>query len=206
MRPPSERARRVALTGGIATGKSTILERLQARGAPVIDADRLAREVVLPGSPAFDAIVSRFGRGVIATSGGLDRRELGEAVFADAAARLDLEGIIHPEVYARIQAWFAHLDAQGAAFGVADIPLLFETGHETDFDWVVVAACAPATQRARLMKRDRLTEAQADARLAAQWPLERKIDLADEVIWTDGPLADTLDVVDDLYRRLSRAQ
>jgi len=71
---------------------------------------------------------------------------------------------------------------------------------------VVVAACAPATQRARLMKRDRLTEAQADARLAAQWPLERKIDLADEVIWTDGPLADTLDVVDDLYHRLSRAQ
>ena len=119
-------------------------------------------------------MVERFGCGLLHADGTLDRAALGRIVFADRAARADLEAIIHPDVYRRISEWFANLPA-GTRVAIADIPLLFETGHQHDFDVVIVCACSPAEQFRRLMARDRLTEAAARARLDAQWPIEEKV-------------------------------
>lgn len=176
--------RRVALTGGIATGKSFVAGALAAHGFAVVDADALARQAVAAGSPGLAAVVARFGRSVLDASGALDRAALGRLVFADAAARRDLEQIVHPVVQHGIEAFFAGLPP-GAA-GVAEIPLLFETGRQRAFDVTVVTACRPATQVARLIARDGLSAAAAAARLAAQWPIEDKARLADVVILTEG--------------------
>lgn len=192
---------RVALTGGIATGKSAVLRRLQARGVPVIDADVLAREVVAPGTEGFTAVVDRFGAAVLGADGALDRRALGAIVFADAGARADLEAIIHPAVYRAIAGWFASLPA-GTAVAVADIPLLFETGHAGDFDRIVVGACPPDEQVRRVMARDGVSRAEAEARLAAQWPIGQKVALADHVIWTTGTYDETDQKVDEVLTLL----
>ena len=186
---------RVALTGGIATGKTTVLRRLQAHGVAVIDADVLARDAVAPGSAGQRAVEGRFGRAVVGPGGHVDRQALGRIVFADRAARADLEAIIHPAVYQAIERWFAGLPA-GTPVAVADIPLLFETGRAADFDRVVVAACPPAQQVERVMARDGITEAEARARVAAQWPIDRKVERADYVIWTTGTLQETERQVD----------
>jgi dephospho-CoA kinase len=193
--------RRVALTGGIATGKSTVLQRFQRHGIPTIDADRLAREVVKPGEPPYRAIRNRFGDAVFAPDGALDRQALGEIVFADPDARAALEAIVHPAVYDAIDRWFRSLgDGVGAA--VADIPLLYETGRAGDFDLVIVAACDPALQIRRVMARDGLSKEEAARRLAAQWPIEEKVRRADHVIRTDGPLEETRRAVDELVKQL----
>ena len=166
---------RVGLTGGIATGKSYVTRRLDEAGLPTIDADRLAREAVAPGSPGLRAVVDRFGRDILTDGGALDRAKLGRLVFSDAAARSDLEAVIHPEVRRRIAEWQAGLVRNGYRGPlVADIPLLFETGRTGDFDVVVVVACDPAKQRARLIARDGLPEVEADRRIAAQLPIRTK--------------------------------
>jgi dephospho-CoA kinase len=181
---------RVALTGGIATGKSYCLAHFAELGVPVVDADRLAREAVTPGSAGLRAVVERFGSEVLATDGSLDRAALGRIVFDDPRARAALEAIVHPEVYRHIREWFANLPA-GTRVAMADIPLVFETGHNHDFDAVVVAACPPAEQVRRVMARDGLSERDARARLAAQWPIEEKVKRASHVIWTDRSFAET---------------
>jgi dephospho-CoA kinase len=181
---------RVALTGGIATGKSFCLARFAALGVAVIDADRLARDAVVPGSTGLAAVAERFGAGVILRDGTLDRGALGRLVFADAGARADLEAIIHPRVYRAIRDWAANLP-RGTRVAMADIPLLFETGHVHDFDKVVVCACSAAEQLRRLMARDALSEQEARARLAAQWPIDEKVARADYVVRTDGTFAET---------------
>jgi dephospho-CoA kinase len=181
---------RVALTGGIATGKSYCLAQFAAFGVPTIDADRLARDAVAPGSASLRAIVERFGTDVLQTDGALDRAALGRIVFADRTARADLEAIVHPEVYQRIREWYVRLPP-GGRIAIADIPLLFETGHQHHFDRVVVCACSPEEQLRRLMVRDGLPAADARARLAAQWPIEEKVARADHVITTDGSFAET---------------
>jgi dephospho-CoA kinase len=182
--------RRVAITGGIATGKSYALERFRALGVPTIDADQLAREVVAPGGPVLGRIAERFGAGVLTADGALDRSALAAVVFADPAARRDLEAILHPEIYARIRAWFAALEP-GVPYAMADIPLLYETGREQDFDRVVVTACEPEEQLRRLRTRDGLSESAARQRLAAQASIAAKRQRADFVISTDGSKADT---------------
>jgi dephospho-CoA kinase len=192
---------RVALTGGIATGKSFCLGLFGSLGVPVIDADLLARAAVAPGSAALSAVASRFGPSVLAPDGTLDRTALGRIVFGDRAARADLEAIVHPEVYRRISGWFVTLPA-GTRVAIADIPLLFETGHEPDFDRVIVCACDPAEQLRRVMARDRLSEREARARLDAQWPIAAKIRRADHVIVTDRTIAETESQVRTLYERL----
>jgi dephospho-CoA kinase len=192
---------RVALTGGIATGKSYCLARFAVHGEPTIDADVLAREAAAPGTPGLAAIAARFGPGVLSSDGALDRPGLGRLVFGDSKARAALEAIIHPEVYRRIREWFANLPA-GTRLAVADIPLLFETGHNHDFDAVIVAACDPEEQVRRVMARDRLSDAEARARLAAQWPIEEKVRRASRVIWTDGGFAETDRQVDEVYDSL----
>jgi dephospho-CoA kinase len=183
---------KVALTGGIATGKSHVLRHLATLGVPTIDADVLAREVVMPGSAALKAIVQRFGVDLLDAAGALNRRALGERVFADAAARHDLEAIVHPAVYAAIDAWLTRLAAGGHdRVAVADIPLLYETGHEDDFDRVIVTRCAPDQQLARLRTRDGLSESEAHQRLAAQWPVDEKAARANYIIDTSGSVEDT---------------
>ena len=197
--------RQVALTGGIATGKSYCLGRFEAMGVPVIDADRLARLAVAPGSPGLAAVVQRFGNSVLRDDGTLDRSALAAIVFADRAARADLEAIVHPDVYRRIREWFARLPP-GTAVAIADIPLLYETGHEHEFDGTIVCACAPDEQLRRLVVRDGLGEEEARARLAAQWPIDEKVKRADYVIRTDGSFAETDAEVRRVYDRLISAR
>lgn len=193
---------RVALTGGIATGKSFCLGVFASLGAATIDADLLARDAVAPGSTGLARVIERFGRGVLRDDGSLDRAALGRLVFADRSARADLEAIIHPDVYRRIGEWYANLPA-GTRLAIADIPLLFETGHQHQFDRVIVCACDPAEQIRRIMVRDKLSAPEARARLAAQWPIEEKVARADYVIRTDGPMADTRERVREVYRLLA---
>jgi dephospho-CoA kinase len=193
--------RRAALTGGIATGKSYCLSRFAALGAATVDADRLAREAVAPASEGLARVIERFGASYLLPDGSLDRAALGRLVFSDRTARAHLEAIIHPEVYRRIDEWFANLPA-GTTVAIADIPLLFETGHHHDFEVVIVAACSPAEQLRRLTVRDGLSEAAARARLEAQWPIEEKIARASFVIRTDAGFAETDRAVKTTYERL----
>ena len=193
---------RAALTGGIATGKSYCLAQFAARGVPTIDADVLARAAAAPGTPGLAAITARFGPAVLAADGTLDRPALGRLVFGDAKARAALEAILHPDVYRRIREWFANLPA-ATRLAIADIPLVFETGHNHDFDEVIVAACDPEEQIRRVMARDRLSDAEARARLAAQWPIEEKVKRAHHVIWTDRGFAQTDGQIATLYARLT---
>jgi dephospho-CoA kinase len=182
---------RVALTGGIATGKTTVARALRAAGVATVDADLLARDAVVPGSAGLAEVTARFGGDVLHADGTLDRQALAAVVFADVEARRDLEHIIHPRVRQGIDAFFTAL-ADGAP-GIAEIPLVYETGWGTAFDTVVVVACHPATQRARLMARDGHGATDADRRLNAQWPITDKVRLADAVVVTDGDMASTLE-------------
>ena len=195
--------RRVALTGGIATGKSHVLAQLAKLGAPTIDADKLARDVVAPGTPGLKAVVDRFGEDVLDQMGGLDRRKLGSIVFSDPVARRDLEEIIHPAVRGAIDEWYASLGEVPAGFAVADIPLLYETARQREFDAVIVTACDTNTQLTRIMARDGISEAEARARIAAQLPMSEKIRRADYVINTDGSFDETSVQVRDVFKRLS---
>jgi dephospho-CoA kinase len=183
--------RRVALTGGIATGKSHVRAQFEHLGVPTIDADTLARDVVAAGTPGLKAVIDRFGQGVLDDAGALDRRKLGSIVFSDPVARRDLEDIIHPAVRSAIDAWFRSLGDKPPGFAIADIPLLYETGRHRDFDAVIVTACDPVTQLTRVMARDGITEAEARARIAAQLPITEKVRRADHVITTDGSFEET---------------
>ncbi len=194
--------RRVALTGGIATGKSHVLSEFERLGVPTIDADTLARDVVAVGTPGLLAVVSRFGQGVLDDTGALDRRKLASIVFADAAARHDLEHIIHPSVRNAIDAWFTSLGDSPRGLAVADIPLLYETRRERDFDAVIVTSCPVETQVARIIARDGMTEADARARIAAQLPIDEKARRADYVIRTDGTFEETDRQVREVLGRL----
>ena len=194
---------RVALTGGIATGKSYCLHHFAELGVPTADADQLARLAVLPGSPGLGAVIERFGREILAPDGSLDRAALGRIVFEDSRARASLEAIIHPEVYRRIREWYANLPA-GTRVAIADIPLVYETGHNHDFDAVVVAACSPEEQVRRVVARDGLTEHDARARLDAQWPIEEKVKRANYIIWTNRGFAETDVQISSTLERLRR--
>ena len=190
-----------ALTGGIATGKSHCLARFASLGVPVVDSDQLARAAVAPGTPGLTRVVERFGRALLQADGTLDRAALARIVFADPAARADLEAIVHPEVYRRIREWAQALPPD-TTVAIADVPLLFETGHERDFARVIVCACEPAEQLRRLMSRDALDEPAARARLAAQWPIGEKVQRADYVIRTDGTFRDTDKAVEEVWQKL----
>lgn len=193
---------KVALTGGIATGKSYVLERFRALGIASLDADQLAHGVMAPGTEAATAIAERFGVDMLDASGAVDRRKLGPVVFADAAARRDLEAIVHPAVYRAITAGLRGLELVGGTpIAIVDIPLLYETKREASFDCVVVTVCNEETQIARLKERG-LTETAARQRLAAQMPAEEKAVRADYVIRTDGSFAETDESVRRVFEEL----
>jgi dephospho-CoA kinase len=270
---------RVALTGGIATGKSHCLSRFAQLGVPVIDADAIARKVVQPGTPGLEAVANRFGPSVLRSNGELDRAVLAGMVFGDPVARADLEAMIHPAVYSQIETWFdsevprlpaskspslpgsqpsilngAPLpsgrrgptpDAPGsglplaaapaleaasarstidpssgepgrsparrpdslssprprALFAIADIPLLYETGHDRDFDQVIVATCTPEQQLQRLIARG-LSETEARQRIESQLPIGEKARRADYLIDTSGSVQETDRQVLEVWEKL----
>jgi dephospho-CoA kinase len=173
------------LTGGIGMGKSTAAALLAARGVPVVDTDLLAREFVEPGQPALGEIRAAFGPQVFGPDGRLRRDELARRVFADAVARKQLEAILHPRIREGWQAQVAAWRGESRPAAVVVIPLLFETGAETQFDRILCVACSPATQQERLRARG-WTPEQIAGRLAAQWPVEKKMALAHHVLWSEG--------------------
>ena len=187
----------LGLTGGIGMGKSTAAEFLRSRGAQVVDADELARQLVQPGQPALNEIQAAFGKKIVAPGGRLRRDELARIVFSDAPAREKLEAILHPRIRER---WLAQIETwraapkrsdggrkENRALAVVVIPLLFETRAESHFDKIICVACSAPTQRQRLLSRG-WTPEQIQQRLAAQWPVEQKISRADFVVWTEGAL------------------
>ena len=190
----------VGLTGGIGSGKSTVARMLAARGAVVIDADVLARQAVEPGTSGLDAVVARFGDGVLGPDGSLDRHALASIVFADDVARDDLEAIVHPAVRRAIaEAVAAHAHTDDVV--VVDSPLLIETGAHEGFPVVVVVAASADARVARLVERG-MAEADVRARMAAQMPLEEKMAVADEVVDNDGTEIDLEERVERLWSEL----
>jgi len=172
------------ITGGVGMGKSTAGQLLRQRGLEVADTDILARQLTEPGQPALQEIAQRFGAAVLSADGQLNRAELARVVFADAGARADLEAILHPRIRAAWEAEAQSWRAAGRSAGAVLIPLLFETGAAPRFDAVICVACSEASQWQRLRQRG-WTDSQIGQRLAAQWPVERKITNADFVVWTD---------------------
>jgi dephospho-CoA kinase len=177
------------LTGGIASGKSTVAAVFREHEVPVVDADDVAREVVEPGTPGLAAIVEAFGDGVLDVRGCLDRKLLAARVFGDDDARRRLNRILHPQIGAASAQHFARLGGLGAALVCYDAALLVEGGLADAFRPLVVVAAPRAMQHARLVARDGLSTAEADARLDAQAPIEAKLKAADVVIWNDADLA-----------------
>jgi dephospho-CoA kinase len=182
---------RIALTGGIATGKSYVLDQFRRRGVACLDADELAHGVMTGGTQASQAIAERFGADILCADGSVDRKKLGPIVFADPAARRALEAIVHPAVRRAIEAGLRAFELVGSTpLAVVDIPLLYENKREAQFDAVIATVCAPAVQLERLLARG-LGEDDARHRLAAQLPAEEKAARADFVIRTDGAFVDT---------------
>lgn len=198
---------RIGLTGGVASGKSTVAAALRTHGAVVVDADAIAREVVRPGGPAYQAVVDVFGPSVVGPDGALDRRALGARVFGDPAARKRLNALTHPHIRRRMAEEAARLTAAGrAAVIVFDIPLLLDTTDARDLglDGIVVVYADRDTQLRRLIERDGLAEDQARGRLDAQVPLQEKVKRADWVIDNSGAADATQAQVERLWQALMR--
>jgi dephospho-CoA kinase len=195
--------RRVGLTGGIASGKSTVAGMLRALGAELIDADRVAREVVAPGTPALAEIARRFP-GVVGADGVLDRGALGRRVFASTEERAALNAITHPRIQEAVQAQTAALAARGVPRVVYDAALLVENGlHATMDGGVILVAASPETQRSRLVARDGLTPEEAEARIRSQLPLSEKRRHARWIIENDGDLASLRAQVERTWREVT---
>ena len=193
---------KVALTGGIATGKTYVANRLRARGIPVLDADALAHGVMAAGTEATAAIAARFGSDMLAPDGSVDRAKLGPIVFGDPSARKELEAIVHPAVYRATEAGIRAFELTGSyPMAVVDVPLLYETGGEKKFDRVIVTTCPPELQIARMMERG-LAAAAARQRIAAQLPSDAKTARADFVIDTSGTFADTDRQLDEILKSI----
>jgi dephospho-CoA kinase len=194
----------IALTGGIASGKSTIAARLAEHGAVVIDADRIVRDVQAPGSPVLARIADEFGDQMIRPDGALDRAALGERVFGDAEALGHLNALVHPAVKAESQRRFAEaLAADPDAVVVYDVPLLVEARVDDPWDLIVVADAPAELREDRLVELRGMDRAAARARIAAQVPDDARRAIADVVIDTSGGLAATVGQTDALWQRLS---
>jgi len=191
------------LSGGIASGKTTVVELFRELGAEIIDADTLAREIVEPGREGFERIRQVFGPGMLTARGRLDRARLAAHVFGDAAELQRLNAVLHPLVKSGIHTRIARLSREG--FGgtvVVDVPLLFECGWQAMFARTILVYCSPGQQLRRLMRRNGLDRSQADARIAAQMPLREKKKLADFVIDNQGSRQGLRSAVAAVYGRL----
>ena len=192
----------IGLTGGIGSGKSTVARLLEKRGAVVFDADLFAREAVEPGTPGHAAVIERFGADVLAPGGELDREALASIVFADPAARRDLEQIVHPEVR-RLFAEGSEAYRDTDRVVVFSAPLLVETGMHTAFEILVVVSATVATQIDRLMRQRGMSEPSIRARIDAQAPLEDKAAAADFLVDNEGSLDELESQVEQLWNDLS---
>lgn len=172
---------KVGLTGGIASGKSTVSAMLRARGCPVIEMDPIGHELLKAGEPACDEIVREFGREILDASGAVDRAKLGAIAFASEEKRARLNAILHPRILDKVRLWFATLEQQGAPLTVVEAALIFEAGYHKELDRMVVCWCKPEQQLSRLERRG-FTREQAQARVSAQMPIDEKRRLADDVI------------------------
>ncbi|MDF2815905.1 MAG: dephospho-CoA kinase [Paenibacillus sp.] len=192
----------IGLTGGIACGKSTVAAMLVRRGAYLIDADRIAREVVLPGTPVLKQVAERFGADVLLPDGSLNRKRMGEMIFNQTSARKELEAILHPPIRASMREQMAALElAEPDKLVVVDVPLLFESQLSYMFSEVLLVYIPAALQLERLMKRDSLTQEQAELRLSSQMPIEDKKPLADIIIDNSGTLEETEKQVEAFWYR-----
>ena len=192
----------IGLTGGIASGKSTVAAMLRELGAPIVDADLLARQVVEPGSPALAEIAQKFGPEVLGADGGLDRKRMGERIFADPTARAALNAITHPRIAKASAAALADLTAAGHKVAIYEAALLVENRIHERLGGLLVVSVPVEVQVARLMARDGLDEEGARARVAAQLPLASKVAVADWVIDNSGPVEHTRAEVERIWRQI----
>lgn len=195
---PAARVPRIALTGGIACGKSTVAKLFGALGAQLIDTDQVARDVVVPPSPVLDRIVARFGPDILQADGTLDRARLRRLVFDDPAARKDLEAIMHPAIHAEVARLAQH---PTGPYQLIAIPLLVETGTQGQYDRVLLVDTSAETQRRRLMLRDGVDAAAAAALIAAQASRDARRAAAHDIIDNDGDAGHLAAQVEALHRR-----
>lgn len=193
----------IGLTGGIGSGKSTVARMLTAAGIDVVDADKLARDAVAPGSEGLAAIAARFGDDVLDDTGALDRPALGALVFSDDDARADLNAIVHPRVAQLAMERAMALEAEGKARMVYEVPLLFENGLDQMMAGTILVAVPREVQLARILARDELSEAEANARIDAQMSLEDKRARATCVVDNSGERADTARQLREAWRALT---
>ena len=188
----------IGLTGGIATGKSAVAEIFRNKGVAVIDADPIAHQALVPSSPVFKELVQTFGQDVLSTDGGIDRKLLGQKIFANEKLRLKLDSIVHPYVRSQVALLKQKLNDQSCKLAIYDVPLLFEKNMQKDFDKIIVVTCDPQIQKTRLMKRNNLSEKEAAQRIAAQLPMSEKIRQADFVIENNGSLEELKTAVEKI--------
>lgn len=190
---------KIGMTGGIACGKSQAARYFEERGAPVIDADEVVRELTAPGGPFLEAVVEQAGSDVLESDGILDRTLLRTRLFLDSALRRDLEALLHPPVRAAIRDWFAQ---QEKPYAIATVPLLIEAGWQDDMDRILVVNCPGNLQRQRLRERfPKMDNKQADAILATQLSADERLRHADDVIENSGSMDALAEAVDELHQK-----
>jgi dephospho-CoA kinase len=190
------------LTGNIAAGKSAVAAMLREAGIPVLDADRISREVTAPGGRAYDAVVEAFGRVILRADGTIDRKRLGEIVFADASLRTRLEAITHPAILEAMKEALAELALGGHRAAVVEATLIHESGRKGLFEAVISVTCDRETQISRLISRDGISRSQSEARIRSQMNAERKAGASDYVIDNSGTLEETRRQVNKIARIL----
>lgn len=195
-----------ALSGGIASGKSTVAKMIEARGGRVIDADDIAREVVEPGTEGLQEIVEHFGETILHPDGTLHREALGARVFEDEKARQQLNAILHPKILVRSLEHMQKALADKPRPIFYDAALLVESGSYTNFEGLIIVAAKPDIQRQRVMQRNNLSAEEAQQRIDAQWPMEKKVAVADHVIWNNGSLEELEESVDKLLKNLQESE
>jgi dephospho-CoA kinase len=194
---------KVGLTGGIASGKSTVARMFEELGCRVIDADSITRELFRPGNPVNRAVAAAFGAQVLASDGSIDRTVLGEMVFNNTALRQKLNSLVHPAIKQRQLEFLAQIETEDPhAIGIVEAALMIEVGTYRDYDKLIVVTCSPEIQRERLQDRSRLTDEQIESRIASQMPMEDKVKVADFVIDNSGDPGATRRQVEAVYRKL----
>lgn len=199
---PMTKMKWIGLTGGIASGKSTVAKLISARGVPVIDADQMARKVSQKGTPGLHQLVQHFGQDILGPDGELDRKRLGEKVFSNKQKLLELEAILHPLIKIEVQKKRAELSSLGAPLAFYDVPLLFEKKMDKDFDYIVLVSTTQNLQIERMKSRDGFSIEQAEARLLNQIPLAEKEAKANWIIHNHGSLKDLEVATDDVLLKI----
>jgi len=197
---------RVGLTGGIATGKSTVGAMFVELGCHLIESDQITHQLFEPGQAVYAAVVKQFGNRILALDGTIDRRILGDIVFKDPQARARLNSLVHPAIIQRQQEWLQDMEAQDPhGIAIVDAALMIEVGTYKNYDKVIVVTCSPEIQRGRLRARSALSEDEIESRIRSQMPNEEKIKYADFVIDNSGSIQSTHVQVETVYRQLRAA-